>query len=70
MLSKYFKTQDCELEEAAEVRSCDDRPDWVQECVEIAKDPTRIDMVEYSPMCGVSISGIEIPTFVLFNMHS
>lgn len=67
MLSKYFETQDCELDDAAAVRSCDDRPDCVQKCVEIAKNPERIDMVEYSPMCGVHIDGTEVPTAALFN---
>lgn len=67
LLSKYFETQDCELDDAAAVRSYDDRPDWVQKCVEIAKNPERIDIVEYSPMCGVDIDGTDIPTAVLFN---
>lgn len=67
LLSKYFETQDCELDDAAAVRSYNDRPDWVQKCVEIAKNPERIDMVEYSPMCGVNIDGTDIPTTALFN---
>lgn len=67
LLSKYFETNDCEIDDAAVVRSYDDRPDWVQKCVEIAKNPELIDMVEYAPMCGVHVDGTEIPTTALFN---
>lgn len=67
LLSKYFETHDCEIDGDAPVRSYDDRLDWVHKCIEIAKDPTSIDMVEYSPMCGVHVDGTEIPTAALFN---
>lgn len=68
-LSKYFETCDCKLDNVATIRSCDDRPDWVQKCIEIAKNPECIDMVEYSPMCGVYIDDTIIPTEALYSIH-
>lgn len=67
MLSKYFETHECEIDADIAVRPHDDHSYWVHKCIEIAKDPELIDTVEYSPMCGVSIAGIEIPTNALFN---
>ena len=67
MLSKYFEICDCKLDDVATIRSYNDRPDWVQKCIDIAKNPEHIDMVEYSPMCGVDIDGTDIPIKALFN---
>lgn len=66
MLSKYFETYGCELDEASAVRPYNDHPDWVHKCIEVANDDNYLDKVEYSPMCGVSVDGTEIPTEVLF----
>lgn len=66
LLSKYFETYGCELDEASAVRQYDDHPDWVHKCIEVAKYDNCLDKVEYAPMCGVSIKGTEIPSEALF----